>query len=217
MLEFIIFDLDETLYPRADGLMIEVGRRIQDWLQRRFSLTPEEAVAMRRYHYTHYGTTLSGLIVEHHLAPAEVHDYLRFVHDVRVTEYVSPNPALAAMLDSIPLRKAVYTNATVEYARRVLRALGVADRFERLIGIEEVGLLSKVYREAYERALERLGAPGRACVMVEDTPVNLRSAKSVGMTTVLVGKEPVPEADFVVARVLDVADVVRPLIRKRAD
>jgi len=134
------------------------------------------------------------------------------VHDFPVEEYLDPNPALAAMLDAIPLRKAVYTNATSGYAWRVLRALGVADHFEQVIGIEEVGLRNKPYRDAYERMLALLGVQGPECVMVEDSVRNLRPAKALGLTAVLVGAESDENVDFAVANVLEVGQVVIDLL-----
>jgi putative hydrolase of the HAD superfamily len=229
-LKYIIFDLDDTLYPRDTGLMHEVGRRIQMWLCDYLGLTWEEAIVRRREYFHRYGTTLGGLMAEHGMG---AHDYLVFVHDVPVEEYLDPNPALAAMLDVVPLRKAIYTNATSEYGWRVLRALGVTDRFEHVIGIEEVGLRNKSNRDAYERTLELLNAQGRECIMVEDTARNLRPARGLGLTTVLVdadGSMARPSAhaehsprsdiakfadqhvDFVVRNVLDVGQVVRRLL-----
>ncbi len=213
-LKFIIFDLDETLYPRGSGLMQEISRRIQLWVQRRFDLTWEEASAMRHDYFIRYGTTLGGLIVEHDV---DVDDYLFFVHDVPAENYLAPNPALAVMLDAIPLRKAVYTNGTSGHGRRVLRVLGVADRFEQLSGIEEAGLRSKAYRDAYERVLAQLGARGDECIMVEDIARNLRAAKELGLTTVLVDAEPDENVDFAVGSVLEVGDVVNDLLRSRQE
>jgi len=164
---------------------------------------------------------MGGLVAEHDV---DVHDYLAFVHDVPVEEYLDANPALAAMLDGIPLRKAIYTNGTVEYARRVLAALGVADRFEQMIGIYEVGLRNKPYRDAYERMLALLGAQGPECIMVEDSARNLRPAKALGLTTVLVGADgsaetaeiPGGSVDFVVGSVLEVGQVVAQVLSRSA-
>ena len=223
-LKFIIFDLDDTLYSRDVGLMQEVGRRIQMWLYDHLGLTWEEAAVRRGEYFRRYGTTLGGLVAEHDV---DVHDYLAFVHDVPVEEYLDPDPALAAMLDGIPLRKAIYTNGTAEHARRVLRALGVADHFEQVIGIEEVGLRNKPYRDAFERMLALLGVQGPECVMVEDSARNLRPAKALGLTTVLVDADgslarmdcsaelaeiPGGGVDFVVAHVLEVGQVVTDLL-----
>jgi len=210
-LKFIIFDLDDTLYPRNSGLMQEVGHRIQLWVCNHLGLTWEEAVALRREYFHHYGTTMGGLIAKHDV---DVHDYLAFVHDIPVEEYLKPNPALDAMLASIPLRKAVYTNATAEYGWRVLRALGVAGHFECVVGIEEVGLRNKPYRDAYERMLALLGARGPECILVEDAARNLRPAKAMGMTTVLVDAEPDEGVDFVVGNVLEVGQVVNELLAR---
>ncbi len=212
-LRFIIFDLDDTLYPRGNELRGELGRRIQLWLQRQFDLTWEEASVMRHDYFIQYGTTLGGLIAMHDV---DVHDYLYFIHGMPVDKYLAPNPALAEMLDDIPLRKTVYTNGISEYARRVLHALGVADRFEQVIGIEEVGLCSKPYMVAYERMLAQLDAQGFECIMVEDSARNLRPAKALGMTTVLVDAEPDGDGsvDFVVGSVLEVGRVVGEVLRR---
>jgi len=209
MYKFIIFDLDDTLYARANGLMGEVGRRIQMWLCENMELTWEDAVILRRKYYHKYGTTLGGLIKEHDV---DAHDYLVYVHDIPLEEYIGPNPALDAMLAGIPLRHVVYTNATAEYARRVLAVLGVAEHFEEVVGIEDVGLLNKPYQEAYERVLVRLDAWGPECIMVEDSARNLNPAKALGMTTVLVDSMPDWSVDYVVKDVLQVGQVVNDIL-----
>jgi putative hydrolase of the HAD superfamily len=209
MAKFIIFDLDDTLYPSSNGLMDEIGRRIQTWLCEHLNLSWEDAVALRRKYYRQYGTTLGGLVAEHEI---DAHDYLVYVHDIPLEEYIAPNPALGAMLETIPLRCVVYTNATAEYARRVLRVLGVAEHFEDIVGIEDVGLLNKPYQEAYERVLVRLEAWGPECIMVEDAARNLRPAKALGMTTVLVNALPDWSVDYVVGDVLQVGSVVKKII-----
>jgi putative hydrolase of the HAD superfamily len=214
-LEFIVFDLDNTLYPRDAGLLQEIGQLIQVWVQREFDISWEDAGSLRKAYLHRYGTTMGGLIAEHDV---DVHDYLTFVHDLPVEDYLSPNPALCEMLSHIPLRKVIYTNATSGYGHRVLRALGVDEYFEQVIGVEEVALRNKAYLDAYERMLELLGAAGEACIMVEDWPRNLEPAKALGMTTVLVDPDGEGVADehidYVVADVLDVDWVVEELLRR---
>ncbi|MGD8998499.1 MAG: pyrimidine 5'-nucleotidase [Anaerolineae bacterium] len=207
--EFIIFDLDNTLYPRGSGLMEEIGRRIQAWLCDRLDLTWEEAGDLRRNYLQRYGTTMGGLMVERKV---KVDEYLHFVHDIRVQDYLHPSPALGEMLRGIPLRKVVYTNATSEYGRRVLQALDVADQFERIIGIAEVGLRNKFSRKAYARMLALLETEGPACIMVEDSARNLRAAKELGLTTVLVAGQAEGHVDFAVVSVLEVGRLVDRLL-----
>ncbi len=180
--KYILFDLDDTLYPPTSGLLQQVGQRIQAWLCNHLALEQEQALALRSDYFGRYGTTLGGLLAERKV---DAQDFLTFVHNIPVEAYVRPNPALRAMLDAIPLRRVIYTNGTAEYAGRVLRALGVTDSFERVIGIEQVGLRSKLYRDAYERALALIDARGDECIMVEDSARNLTPAKELGLTTVL--------------------------------
>jgi len=45
----ILFDLDETLYPRHAGLMQEISARITRYLIERMGLAPEEAQARKMY------------------------------------------------------------------------------------------------------------------------------------------------------------------------
>ncbi len=216
-LRFVIFDLDNTLYPPGSGVMEEIGHRIHLWLRRRLDLTWEEAASLRRDYLHQHGTTMGGLMSEH---AVDVPHYLDFVHDIPIEEHLEPNPALTEMLDRLPLRKVIYTNATSEHGRRVLRALGVYEHFERIIGIEEVGFHNKYHRKAYERMLAQLDASGTECVMVEDSPRNLPPAKAVGMRTILVRPETGAEhsgtdeafIDFTVRSVLDVEEVIDHLL-----
>ncbi len=220
MFTHIIFDLDNTLYPHGSGLMAEIARRIQEWLLDRLNLTSEEAEDLRQHYLRNYGATMGGLIAERSI---DVDDYLAFVHDIPIEEYLRPDPALAAMLDSIPLRKVIYTNATSGHARRVLRALSVTEHFECVIGIEEMDLRNKFNHESYQRVLKLLNAEGQRCIMVEDSSRNLRPAKALGLTTVLVSAEgPVDtvdtvgkdaHVDFTVENVLEVERVVKELLR----
>jgi putative hydrolase of the HAD superfamily len=215
--EFILFDLDQTLYPRESGLQQEVGRRIQVWVCDYLELSWDEAGLVRRDYFERYGTTLNGLIIDRDMDPD---GYLAFVHDIPVDVYLKRDPALARMLAALPQRRVVYTNATKEYSWRVLGALGVEDCFERVIGIEDVGLCNKLYQEAYERALALLGAQGDECIMIEDSVRNLAAAKALGFATVLLRQNTAQElrddadknADFVVGNVLEVGRVVEGLL-----
>jgi len=209
-LEVVIFDLDNTLYHGDSGLLQEIGRRIRVWLQRAMGISPDEAARIQKDYYTRYGTTMGGLVVEQQ--DLDVYDYLEYVHDIAVESYVGADSQLAAMLDALALRKVVYTNATSEYGWRVLRALGVDDHFEQVVGIGEVNLRNKVYRDAYEHMLRLISAHSRRCIMVEDWVSNLLAAKELGMITILVGTERADHVDYVVDSVLDVEHVVRKVL-----
>ena len=209
MFKHVIFDLDETLYPRDAGLMQEIGVRILRYLIERMGFSPDQAEAKRMVYYHKYGTSLRGLMVEEQ---ADAEDYLRFVHDIDLSRYLAPNPALDAMLGRIPLAKCVFTNATREHARRVLDVLGVAGHFPIIIDIRAVDYVSKPDPSAYRRILDRLGASGEECILVEDNPRNLLPGKALGMQTILVDHAECGGVDFCVKDVLAVGDVVARIL-----
>jgi putative hydrolase of the HAD superfamily len=213
-LTHILFDLDETLYPRQAGLLAVINRRITLWLQRTYHLSSETAEALRERYFVKYGTTLSGLVAERSI---DVEAYLNFVHDVPVADYLLPSSDLAAMLDRIPLRKAIFTNAPLTYGTRVLERLGVIDHFDYLVGIQEVGLRSKPQPEAYQRTLALLDVEPQACILVEDRAQNLPPAKELGMTTILVDADPNDGVDFTVDHVLEVEPLVASLLNGDGD
>jgi putative hydrolase of the HAD superfamily len=63
----------------------------------------------------------------------------------------------------------------------------VEDLFEEIYDIRVASYLPKPQLDPYLRVLEHLGIAGSRCIMVEDSRENLRTAKELGMGTVLVG------------------------------
>ena len=120
----------------------------------------------------------------------------------------------------MPLRRAVYTNASTEYSWRVLEGLGITDHFERVISIEDVSLRNKLYLDAYQHALSLMGAQGAESIMVEDSARNLQAAKGLGMRTILVSQDGAQgqtvathqSVDFVINDVLGVGQIVHNLM-----
>jgi len=208
MMRAILFDLDDTLYPRSAGIMVEIRRLILDFVQARFDLPPKEADALRHQYLVTYGTTMRGLQVNHEIDPEE---YLRHVHDFRPSEYLEPNSELDAVLDAIPQEKIVFTNASREHAQRVLEALGIGRHFSRIVDVRDMAYESKPQPPAYRRVCDLLGLPPEECVLVEDNVRNLCPAKAIGMRTVLVGDgNPSPAAcvDRTIERIEEIGRVL---------
>lgn len=214
MLKFLIFDLDETLYPRGAGLMQEIGVRINRYLIENLQLPADQAQELRKRYYQQHGTALRGLVVERPEVDPE--DYLRYVHDLPLTDYIGPQPALRDMLRAIPLAKVIFTNATVEHAQKVLNVIGIADQFADIVDVRRVGYISKPDPRAYEQLLAIIGARGDECILIEDAVRNLRPAKALGMTTILVDSDDCAEVDYCVPDILAVKEVIeRELGRRR--
>lgn len=209
MLEYLIFDLDETIYPRSSGLMQAISARINQYMIEKMGMPPEIVSDLRHEYWEKYGTTSRGLQILHHI---DVDEYMQFVHDVPLGNYIGPDAALDEALAALPQRKVIFTNATAGHAHAVLKTIRVAHHFEATYDAFFVGNESKPAMGGYRRLLEALNTPARACLMVEDTARNLRPAKELGMTTVLV--DPLPGSDtwgvdYVIARVTDIGGVVK--------
>ncbi|HZY42171.1 MAG TPA: pyrimidine 5'-nucleotidase, partial [Anaerolineae bacterium] len=211
----LIFDLDETLYPRHAGLMQDIGMRILRYLIERLGYSPEQAQEVKVDYFKRYGTTLRGFIVER--PDVDPEDYLHFVHDIDLTAYLGPNPALAEMLCALPQRKVIFTNANVEHARNVLTILDCADQFERIIDVRAVNFVSKPDPRAYARILEIIDARGDECVLIEDNARNLKPAKALGMTTILVDNSDCAEVDYCVRDILSVRDAIESAIARQRE
>ena len=211
MFRFLIFDLDETLYPRGAGLMQEIGARINRYLIENLHLPPEQANELRKRYYNQHGTALRGLVVER--PDVDPEDYLHFVHDIPLTDYIGPNPALAEMLRALPLTKVIFTNATTEHAENVMQVLGIADQFADIVDVRRVAYVSKPNAEAYVRLLDILQASGEECILIEDAARNLLPGKGLGMTTVLVDSADCAQVDFCVPDILSVGIVVERLLQ----
>ncbi|MCC7163877.1 MAG: pyrimidine 5'-nucleotidase [Anaerolineae bacterium] len=182
MIRYILFDLDETLYPATSGLMPAIGERMRIYLQERYHLDAEHAHALQKRYFNQYGTTLRGLMLEQKIDPQ---DYLGFVHDVDVAQFIHPDARLREVLGSIPFEKVIVTNADAPHAERVLARLSVADEFEQIFDIVFMQFECKPARGAYERVLEKLGVRGDECILVEDMARNLPAARELGIRTIL--------------------------------
>jgi len=178
-----VFDMDDTLYPREQGLMSLVQARINAYVVEAVGLAPQEARILQRQFLDEHGTTLAGLMANYTIDPE---DFLNVVHDVPL-DGVEPNPRLAERLKTLPGRCFVFTNGARDYAHRVLDRIGITDCFEGVFAIEDGDLTPKPAPSAFRRMIERFDFEPRCAAFFEDTPKNLEPAKALGMATVLIG------------------------------
>ena len=188
-MDVLLFDLDNTLYPPERELFSLIDVRINRFMTEQVGIPADRVDGMRRDYWQAYGVTLQGLIRHHGVDPEA---YLHYVHDVDVSAQLFPDPELREMLAALPQRKAVFTNGSTCHAGRVLAALGIADQFECVYDIRVANYLPKPFPEPYHAVLAAIGVPAERCTMIEDSRDNLRTAKNLGMTTVLVGNGATP-------------------------
>ncbi|GAC1647982.1 MAG: hypothetical protein NVS4B8_20840 [Herpetosiphon sp.] len=207
----IIFDLDNTLYPASSGLILQVERRIHEYVMRVLGVDETTAHALCKHYYATYGTTLRGL--QQHHGHVEFDAYLNYIHDVAVDQWLQPDSNLAAHLAALPLRKIVWTNSVAEYAGRVLDRLGIVDQFEAIFDVRFFKLAGKPDPAGYANVLSYLNLPPAQVIMVDDSLLNLAPARLLGMTVILVDENNVdiPGVDYVVPDVESAIEVAHRL------
>jgi putative hydrolase of the HAD superfamily len=190
----LFFDVDDTLYPNRTGLWSAIRARMGLYMTERLGMTPEQAAALRHKYFTTYGTTLRGLQKFHHV---DADEYLAYVHDLPLDQYLDPAPELRQILLSLPQRRWVFTNADDRHARRVLARLGISDCFEGMVDLRAMAFACKPEAKAFERALALAGLQDcQGCILFDDAPANLQGAKAFGFTTVLVGSDGAGRGDL---------------------
>lgn len=180
-------DLDDTLYPANSGLWGEIAGRINRYMHERMGFPLETLAEVREAYFRQYGTTLRGLQANHAI---DVDDYLAFVHDVPLDRYLRPDPALRAVLERLPLRKYIFTNADANHARRVLKATGLEGIFDGILDIHTIAPYCKPMPDAFAQALKAVGDPDpHTVVLVDDQARITRAARALGFYTILVGRD----------------------------
>ncbi len=182
----LYFDLDDTLYPASSGLWDAIRDRMNAYMQRMIDLPLPEIIQLRQGYLERYGTTLRGLQAHYSVDRDE---YLAFVHDLPLEQFIHPDPTLHTLLTSLQQRKWIFTNADANHAIRVLAILGVQDCFDGIIDIRAMDFACKPDKIAYERALSIAGdSDPSECIIFDDASRNLAPAHEMGFYTILVGK-----------------------------
>jgi len=180
-----LFDLDNTLHNASPHIFPHINRSMTRYLEQHLGLALDEANALRMQYWHRYGATMLGLMRHHGTDPdhflVETHRFDR-LHEMMVFER-----ALRGMLRALPGRRMVFSNAPRHYAEAVLEIMGVRRLFEDVVGIEDLDYHPKPGIRAYRSLLQRRRLNAAQCIMLEDSAVNLRTAKRLGMRTVLVG------------------------------
>jgi 2-haloacid dehalogenase len=85
-------------------------------------------------------------------------------------------------------RLAVLTNSGADAGRRTLEAIGLAERFDRILGVDAVGKF-KPHPAVYRYALQELGCDAREVTFVSAHAWDLAGAAHAGMRTAFVMRD----------------------------
>jgi putative hydrolase of the HAD superfamily len=185
-----LFDLDNTLHDASHAIFPAINANMNAYiagvLARGGHQSDEAAVnAARVGYWARYGATLIGMM-KHHQVRSD--DFLHAAHSFDdLTTMIRAERGLARMLKRLPGDKILLTNAPRRYARDVVRHLGLHRHFARHVPIEAMQvhrqLCPKPSKPMLRKLLARERIAAHRCVLVEDTPINLKAAKAMGLRT----------------------------------
>jgi pyrimidine 5'-nucleotidase len=199
----VFFDLDDTIYPASTGLWQAIKNRMNDYIRDRVGIPSAEIGALRERYFLEYGTTLRGLEAHHSVDSA---DFLAYVHQLPLEEYLAPDPHQRAVISALPVRKLIFTNADSAHAKRVLGMLNLEDCFDGIIDVNALAPYCKPLPQSFEVAMRVAGEMRPSmCAIIDDLPRTTHAARQQGIYAILFGRETAyPDAD---ATLLDWADL----------
>lgn len=174
-----IFDLDNTLYPASCRLFDQIDQKMGLYIQQLLKLDPVSARTLQKSYFKAHGTTLRGLMENHGIDPLE---FLEFVHGIDINP-VERNPALIKIMEALPGRKLIYTNASTAHCHRVLSRLGLSNHFDGIFDIIAANYQPKPKIESYRQMVRYFDIQPTRTIYADDLPHNLAPAAELGMTT----------------------------------
>lgn len=181
-----VFDNDNTLYSDPNGcLQNAVMHKIHEYIARYYSISKEEAIALRKTLLNRYQAR-STVVALHREGTCDIDQFIKETYlavsiddfDLRRTE------SLFDLLQQIKGEKWVITNSPSAFAYSILAKLGYAKTFDRVLGIQELGFNEKPEPNAYASLIPFLSV-GKQVVLIDDAMENLIAAINIGCVGVL--------------------------------
>lgn len=183
-IQAFIFDIDGTLVDNADfhtqawaELLNEIGIGI-------------DPVDLHRLNAGKTNTETLRALLGDRLSEAELKDLARRKESLYREAYrphLQAIPGLYSFLfqaRSMGVSMAVASSANEQNIAMILDGLGIRDYFSAVVGAEDIQI-SKPHPEMFLTAAHRLEISPQECLVFEDSPAGIESARRAGMRTVV--------------------------------
>lgn len=200
----LIFDLDDTLYPKHLGLDKAFQERAISYVKKLYNYDPEKTAnafdVLRNSEYLIYGAKELGI---------DFVDFISHVCNIDISS-IEDNPYLVHKLKSIPHIKIIYTNSTLDHTNDVLNKLKIEQCFFSKFTIEDSDYITKPRTESFTKFLAKYNLNPKECAFFEDNCKNLKEAKSLGMATIWITdkEENYPYIDHKVKTINEALDLL---------
>ena len=175
----ILFDCDGVLYQDLEAVFGQVSKKMTEYISKKLNLDLKVAKELQRSYFHKYDTSLNGLMIHHNIPPKEFLDY---VHDIDLS-FLEKDKTLRKELESINLRKFVFTNGSKEHVKNITTSLGIDDQFENVFDIVDAKYNPKPAAKAFDLMLEKFKIDPKETLYIEDIAKNLSIGKERGTTT----------------------------------
>jgi putative hydrolase of the HAD superfamily len=218
----IVFDLDDTLYPRVRHVhsgFSAVARAIA----RRFDL-PMDVVYRRlrtAHEQGHRGSELQHMCESFRLNESLIPDLVQIIRSHQPQIWLSHDAAeVLHALRARGWRTAVLTNGLPSSQATKARALGLHELVDHVVYAEEHAPGGKPAAEPFLAVLNRLEVTPQNAVMVGDDRVNdIEGARAVGMRAILLARGARPQhdggADAVVQELTNLPRLALDIVQNR--
>lgn len=153
------------------------------YMREHLNIPAHEISTLREKYFLEYGTTMRGLQAKHNINTDE---FLAYVHDLPLEDYITSNPTLHSIIASLPTRNLIFTNADIAHAHRVLTALELIELFPVIVDVNTVAPYCKPMPASFEIAMRIAGETDPSkCVMIDDIRRTTRAAREAGMFSIL--------------------------------
>lgn len=212
-----LFDLDDTLFEASGGMLHKIHLLMNEYICRELNVGWEEASMLRRHYWSVYGATFLGLWRHHGIDPR---DFLSFSHDFDPCPFIHFSGCPARDVKRLAGLKVVFTNGPRNYAEAVLRALRLDHVVDGLVASTDMYALGewrpKPRRLMFLKMCRRWGVSPADTVFVDDSPMNLKGARAMGVKTVwctgyrmrngkLANRVVQPYADFAIGHIRELS------------
>ncbi|KAL1558699.1 hypothetical protein AAHA92_09131 [Salvia divinorum] len=201
----LLFDVDDTLYPLSSGISTECTKNIREYMITKLGIEEEKVPEMCAELYKDYGTTMAGLRAVGY--DFDYDEYHSFVHGRLPYDWLKTDHTLKNLLQTVHIRKVIFSNGNDAHVAEVLSRLGLEDCFESIICFETLNpsktseqpensdatelpktpILCKPLENSFVQAFKIAGINPHKTLFFDDSIRNLQTAKSVGLHTVWVG------------------------------
>ena len=175
----ILFDLDGVLYQDLEAVFGQVSKKMTKYISDKLDLDLKKAKELQKNYFHKYNTSLNGLMIHHNIKPEE---FLKYVHDIDLS-FMKKDLILRKELESLKLKKFIFTNGSKEHANNITKHLGINDLFNGLFDIVDAQFSPKPTAKAFDLMVKKFKIDPCETLYIEDIAKNLSIGKERGAIT----------------------------------